>query len=112
MSTRRDIFHALADPTRREILELLLQNRTMSAGEIARNFPDVARPGISRHVRVLREAGLVANDVQGRIRRYSLISQPFVDLEAAWLSKFVKHHSQSLSALRKIVEEVGAEKVD
>ncbi|MDR7276099.1 metalloregulator ArsR/SmtB family transcription factor [Catenuloplanes atrovinosus] len=61
---------ALADPVRRRILELL-RERPLSAGEIADRFP-ISRPAISRHLRVLRESGLVADSVSGRRRVYSL----------------------------------------
>lgn len=73
---------ALADPTRRRIVELLAEEER-SAGEIASHFP-TRRPGVSRHLRVLREAGLVQVREDGRRRVYSLEAQPLADL-GAWL---------------------------
>jgi len=55
----RDVFTGIADPTRRDILDLLLANEVLAAGDIANHFSSASRPGISRHLRVLRECGLV-----------------------------------------------------
>jgi DNA-binding transcriptional ArsR family regulator len=64
------VFKALADPTRRHVLQLLRQ-RPMSAGELAEHFP-VSRPTMSAHFAVLREAGLVDSDKQGKTVMYRL----------------------------------------
>ena len=77
---------AIGDPVRRSILELLaVGNR--SAGEIAAEF-DISRPAVSRHLRVLREHGLVAVRPDGRLQVYSLQRQPLIEL-AAWLGSLV-----------------------
>jgi len=65
-----DVAHALADPIRRTILRMV-RDRALTAGEIAAAF-DVTRPAVSRHLRVLREAGLVRDELQGRERYYRL----------------------------------------
>jgi DNA-binding transcriptional ArsR family regulator len=65
---------ALADPTRRELVALLARGE-LAAGELAERFP-VSRPAISRHLRVLREAGLVRSRVEGRRRLYALDPRP------------------------------------
>lgn len=70
---------ALADPTRREIL-LLLRDQRCTAGDIAARFP-LSRPAISRHLRVLREAGLVRDELHGREREYHLIESALEPLE-------------------------------
>ena len=74
---------ALADPVRREIVELLAGGEA-SAGVIAARFP-VSRPAVSRHLRVLREAGLVSAAERGRERVYALERGPLVELEG-WLA--------------------------
>lgn len=74
MVTYMDTFDALADPTRRAILELLAPGG-QSVGDIARHFP-VSRPAISKHLRILKEAGLVVEVKQGRQRIYSAILTP------------------------------------
>jgi DNA-binding transcriptional ArsR family regulator len=73
---------ALADPTRRRIVELLADEER-SAGEIASHFP-TSRPGVSRHLRVLRDAGLVHVREEGQRRLYSLEPGPLDDLRL-WL---------------------------
>ena len=73
---------ALADPTRRRIVELLADDER-SAGEIASHFP-TSRPGVSRHLRVLHDAGLVHVREDGRRRLYSLDPAPLAELNA-WL---------------------------
>lgn len=65
-----DRFEALADPVRREIL-LLVREAPRTAGWLAGRFP-ISRPAVSRHLRVLRESGLLADDVHGRERFYRL----------------------------------------
>ncbi|RSM83966.1 ArsR family transcriptional regulator [Kibdelosporangium aridum] len=74
---------AIADPVRREILELLRAG-PLPAGEIASRFA-ITRPAISRHLRVLRESGLVHDETVGRQRVYALELAPLGEL-TAWLS--------------------------
>ncbi|SMD10357.1 metalloregulator ArsR/SmtB family transcription factor [Kibdelosporangium aridum] len=74
---------AIADPVRREILELLRAG-PLPAGEIANRFA-ITRPAISRHLRVLRESGLVRDETVGRQRVYALDLAAFDEL-TAWLS--------------------------
>lgn len=71
---------ALADPIRRAIL-VMLHEAPRTAGAIAGAFP-VSRPAVSRHLRVLREAGLVADTAQGRERAYALVPEALAPLEA------------------------------
>jgi len=76
---------ALADPTRRRILELLADGER-SAGEIASEFR-MTRPGVSRHLRVLREQGLVQARAEGQRRMYSLDPAPLAQLDD-WLARY------------------------
>lgn len=75
-----DVAQALADPIRREIL-VMLHEAPRTAGAIAEAFP-VSRPAVSRHLRVLREAGLVSDAVNGREREYTLSLDALAPLEA------------------------------
>lgn len=75
---------ALADPTRRRVVELL-EHGELTAGQIAEHFTS-SRPAVSRHVRLLREAGVVSVREQGTRRLYRLQRQPLADLEG-WLSQ-------------------------
>jgi DNA-binding transcriptional ArsR family regulator len=90
-----EVAHALADPIRREILRMV-RDRGLTAGAIAEVF-SVSRPAVSRHLRVLREAGLVRDEVRGREREYRLDVAPLGELEAflgelrapaAWARRF------------------------
>lgn len=74
-----NVFGALADPTRREIL-FLLRDRTLSAGEIAARFPQ-QRPAISKHLRVLRESGLLRERRSAQRRLYDLRNDGTAPLE-------------------------------
>jgi DNA-binding transcriptional ArsR family regulator len=87
---------ALADPTRRQIVELLAEGER-SAGEIAARFP-TSRPGISRHLRVLREHGLVHTRGDGQRRLYSLDPAPLAELDA-WLARYRGFWTNRLDAL-------------
>ena len=78
-----EVFAAVADPARREIISALAQG-DLSAGEVAALFP-VSRPAVSRHLRVLREAGLVRDELVGRRRVYRLDTDGLAPV-AAWLS--------------------------
>ncbi|GAA3567922.1 metalloregulator ArsR/SmtB family transcription factor [Nonomuraea rosea] len=76
---------AIADPVRREIL-VMLRDERLPAGEIARRFV-ISRPAVSRHLRVLRESGLVRDELVGRQRFYVLDPGPLGEL-VEWLSQF------------------------
>jgi DNA-binding transcriptional ArsR family regulator len=94
-------FHALADPTRRAVLDLL-RSGSQPAGEIARAFP-VSRPAISKHLRLLRRAHLVQERREGRHRLYQLNPEPLkaVDL---WLEQYRVFWQSSLTNLKAFVE--------
>jgi len=100
----RDAFTAIADPTRREILDLLRERDVLPAGDIAGHFSSASRPGISRHLRVLRECGLVNVERTGKTQNYTLNAQPLHDIRDGWLANFATMHSQSLAALRRRIE--------
>lgn len=91
-----DVAAAIADPVRREILTML-RGRTMSAGEIADRF-EVSRPAVSRHLRVLRESGLVVDELVGRRRLYRLDTAPLAPL-VEWLAELHDRWSGPLDAL-------------
>ena len=87
---------ALADPIRREVVDLLAGGE-LAAGELADRFP-VSRPAISRHLRVLREAGLVQVRTEGRHRFYALDPGPLRELDI-WLERYRDLWAQRLDAL-------------
>jgi DNA-binding transcriptional ArsR family regulator len=87
---------ALSDATRVRIVELLAE-RERSAGELASHF-DTSRPGVSRHLRVLREHGLVRAREDGRRRVYSLEPAPLEELDE-WLARYRGFWTNRLDAL-------------
>jgi len=95
-------FAALADPTRRAVLDLLRQGR-QPAGHIAGAFP-VSRPAISKHLRILRRAHLVEQRREGRHRFYQLNPDPLRAVDS-WLEQYRRFWSTSLSNLKTFVEE-------
>ena len=87
---------ALADPSRRSIVARLARG-PVTAGELAAMFP-IARPGVSRHLRVLREAGLVEVRAEAQRRVYSLRPDPLAEIDT-WLVPYRALWEQRLDAL-------------
>jgi len=94
-------FQALADPTRRAVLDLLRRG-ALPAGQIAREFP-VSRPAISMHLRLLRRARLVEERREGRHRLYRLNAEPLRGVEE-WLEQYRVFWQTSLIRLKAFVE--------
>ena len=90
------MLHALADPSRRTVLETLRAGPA-SAGELAALLP-IARPGVSRHLRVLREAGLVEARQEAQFRVYHLRPDPLADVDQ-WLESYRSLWQERLDAL-------------
>jgi DNA-binding transcriptional ArsR family regulator len=95
-------FGALADPTRRRILRLVA-DRPRQAGELAEGFP-VSRPAVSKHLRVLREAGLVAARKEGRARVYRLAPKGLAEARR-WMEDAERVWATALESFRRRVEE-------
>ena len=94
-------FQALADPTRRAVLDLLRRG-SQPAGEIAGAFP-VSRPAISKHLRLLRRAHLVREHREGRHRVYHLNPEPLRAVDY-WLDQYRTFWNMNLSNLKTFVE--------
>jgi DNA-binding transcriptional ArsR family regulator len=94
-------FQALADPTRRAVLDLLREG-SQPAGEIADAFP-VSRPAISKHLRLLRRAHLVQEHREGRHRVYQLNPEPLRAVDN-WLDQYRNFWSANLASLKQFVE--------
>lgn len=94
-------FHALADPTRRAVLDLLRQG-SRPAGQIAQAFP-VSRPAISKHLRQLRKARLVIQTRSGRHRFYQLNPEPLKAVDS-WLERYRVFWQANLANLKAFVE--------
>ncbi len=94
-------FHAIADPTRRAILDHLKAGE-LGAGEIARRF-HVSRPAVARHVRVLRKAGLVRERRAAQMRFYSLEPKGLAEVDR-WLAPYRLFWAARLTDLKTFVE--------
>ncbi|HZR58971.1 MAG TPA: metalloregulator ArsR/SmtB family transcription factor [Terriglobales bacterium] len=94
-------FQAVADPTRRAVLDLLRRG-SQSAGQIASVFP-VSRPAISKHLRLLRRAHLVREHREGRNRIYQLNPEPLRAVDS-WIEQYRVFWAASLNNLKAFVE--------
>lgn len=94
-------FGALADPTRRAVLDLLRRG-AQPAGQIAREFP-ISRPAISKHLRLLRRAHLVEERREGRLRVYHLNPEPLRSVDS-WLEQYRTFWTNNLASLKAFVE--------
>jgi DNA-binding transcriptional ArsR family regulator len=98
---KHDVFQAIADPTRRELLKLLV-DRELPVTVISGYFP-ISRTAVSKHLRVLSEAGLVREQKVGRETRYSLQPEPLMELKH-WLSFYERFWENKLNVLKHLVE--------
>ena len=97
-----DVFAAIANPVRREILAMLRQGpRTVN--ELAKGF-SIGRPAVSEHLQVLRKARLVREEPRGRERLYHLDPRPLQDLEV-WVASFTPYWQQRMTALGAVLDE-------
>ena len=83
-----DVFAALAEPNRRHLLDLL-STRARAAGELVAALPNLTQPAVSRHLRILREVGLVAVRAQAQQRIYSLNPKKLAEVDR-WLARYRK----------------------
>ncbi|MFK2825306.1 metalloregulator ArsR/SmtB family transcription factor [Bacillus sp. B190/17] len=97
-----DVFQAIADPTRREVLRLLAE-KELSISNITLHFP-MSRTAIVKHLHILSEAKLVSGRKEGREKLYRLQPEPLEELKQ-WLSFYEQFWSNKLSMLRYVVEE-------
>ncbi len=101
LQSQEATFHALADPTRRAVLDLLRRG-SQPAGQIASAFP-VSRPAISKHLRLLRRAHLVREHREGRHRVYQLNPEPLRAVDS-WIEQYRVFWTKSLNNLKAFVE--------
>ena len=98
------VFEVLAEPNRRAILELLVASE-QSVGEIERQLR-MAQPTVSKHLRVLRDAGFVESTVDAQRRLYRLKPEPLQEVDA-WLAPFRRFWSAHLDALERHLDRMG-----
>jgi DNA-binding transcriptional ArsR family regulator len=100
---RRDVFQAIADPTRRDIINLIAF-KPMNLNAIADNF-NVSRPAISQHIKILTECGLIAIKKQGR-ERYCEPRLKQLNEVAQWVERYRKVWEEKFDALDNLLEEL------
>jgi DNA-binding transcriptional ArsR family regulator len=100
---RRDVFQAIADPTRRDIINLIAF-KPMNLNAIADNF-DVSRPAISQHIKILTECGLIAIKKQGR-ERYCEPRLKQLNEVAQWVERYRKVWEEKFDVLDNLLEEL------
>lgn len=98
---RHDVFQAIADPTRRQLL-LLLDERELPVNVISGHFP-ISRTAVSKHLRILGDAGLVKERKVGRETRYRLEPEPLLELKR-WLAYFERYWENKMAALKRYIE--------
>jgi DNA-binding transcriptional ArsR family regulator len=99
-----DVFRALADPTRRALLDALHGEPGATLAELAEPL-DMSRQAVSKHLAVLEAAGLVACRRAGREKHHYLNPVPLVAIHERWISKFAANRARKLLELRRALEE-------
>ena len=107
MNLRRDVFQAIADPTRRSIL-LLVTTQSMTAGAIASNF-DTARPTVSKHLQILTECELLKQEQNGREMYYHINPQKMKEVDV-FIEPFRKLWDDRFNKLEAIMQEYKTKK--
>ena len=103
MQTRRDVFQAIADPTRRAILGLIA-HEPMNLNAIAENF-DSSRPAISQHIKLLTECGLILVKKQGR-ERFCQAKLDKLSEVSGWVDECRKHWNLTLDSMEEYLQEL------
>lgn len=103
------LFRILADPTRRQILDLLAEQGPLTVGELAAEFPRLVTSGISKHLMSLREANLVSATRRGRQQIYQLEPATLAAALTPWLTKYERYWSTALERLRDLAQESSRE---
>jgi DNA-binding transcriptional ArsR family regulator len=98
---RRDVFQAIADPTRRQIINMLAGER-LNLNAVADKF-DISRPAISKHIKILTECGLITIKQQGR-ERYCQANLKNLELVASWTNQYRAFWTSKLDALEDFLD--------
>jgi len=107
MQTRRDVFQAIADPTRRGIIELIAA-QSLNLNAIAEKF-EVSRPAISQHIKILTECGLIVIKKQGR-ERFCEAKLQQLDEVSVWAEQYRKLWADKFDVLDKLLVQVQSKK--
>lgn len=98
------VFRALADPTRRRLLDALFEHDGQSAGELVARVPEMSRFGVAKHLGLLEEAGLVTTRRHGRSKLHYLNPVPIGRVADRWISKYADPFTRAMVGLKKGLE--------
>jgi DNA-binding transcriptional ArsR family regulator len=98
------VFRALADPTRRALLDALFETDGQSVGELVALFPDVTRFAVMKHLALLEEADLVSTERVGREKHHHLNPVPIALLADRWVSKYAQPFTRAVLDVRRAAE--------
>jgi DNA-binding transcriptional ArsR family regulator len=99
MEDGAEVFRALADPTRRAVLDALFERNGQSAGALCARFPEMTRFGVAKHLRILEEANLLTTARQGRAKLHFLNPVPIAQIAHRWISKYAAPYATALVEL-------------
>ena len=103
LTMRRDVFQAIADPTRREIIQLVACH-SLNLNAIAENF-DMSRPAISQHIKILTECELILIKKKGRERYCEARLKPLSEV-SEWVERYGKRRTEKFDALDEVPDEM------
>ena len=98
------VFKALADPTRRALLDALFAMDGQTLSSLTARHPQLTRFGVMKHLRILEDAGLVVTQRVGREKRHFLNPVPITAIAARWVGKFSQPYAEALVALKADLE--------
>ncbi|WP_327999217.1 metalloregulator ArsR/SmtB family transcription factor [Brevibacillus choshinensis] len=104
MSVMDKVFKALADSTRRQLLDLLFQKNGQSLGEMCEHL-DMTRQSVTKHLVILEEAELIVVEWQGRNKLHYLNAAPIADIYDRWIGKYERQRMYALRDLKRKLEE-------
>lgn len=104
---RRDVFQAIADPVRREILDII-STKSLSVNEVAEHF-DISRQAVSKQLKILNECGLLSIQKQGRERYYSVIPSSLIPA-SVWIDQLQQQWEERIDSFEQYVNRLSQKK--
>ncbi len=104
MNAMDKVFKALADATRRQLLDLLFQKNGQSLGELCDHL-EMTRQSVTKHLLILEEAELIVVEWQGRNKLHYLNAAPIADIYDRWIGKYERQRIDALRTLKRKLEE-------
>jgi DNA-binding transcriptional ArsR family regulator len=98
------VFKALADASRRDLLDRLHVDNGQTLGQLCEGLPDMTRQAVSKHLAILEEANLVATIKRGREKLHYLNPVPIHDIAERWIGKYERHRLSALAELKRGLE--------